>query len=151
LLLDKELVNDSYFSNKIIQSLRKKIKQSYLGKIIIRGNYQTRISDPYGFLEYIYGLPVVGLLKEHEHYMDYWNKKNVDKVVAMRSPLTWRSEAHILNLKQTPQMKEWYKYLNSSIVYNLWGCDCMLEADADFDMDATCTTNNKIFLKGVIK
>ncbi|MCK9576895.1 MAG: hypothetical protein M0R51_13410, partial [Clostridia bacterium] len=151
LLLDKELVNDSYFSTKIIQSLRKKIKQSYLGKIIIHGNYQTRISDPYGFMEYIYGLPVVGLLKENEHYMDYWNKKNIDKVVAMRSPLTWRSEAHILNLKQTPQMKEWYKYLNSGIVYNLWGCDCMLEADADFDMDATCTTNNEIFLKGVIK
>ncbi|MDD3397927.1 MAG: hypothetical protein PHR96_05265, partial [Clostridia bacterium] len=127
------------------------IKQSYLGKIIIHGNYQTRISDPFGFLEYIYGLPIVGLLKENEHYIDYWNKKNVSSVVAMRSPLTWRSEAHILNLKNTPEMQEWYKYLNSGIVYNLWGCDCMLEADADFDMDATCTTNNEIFLKGVIK
>ena len=149
LLLDKNLMYDSYINERIYESIKKKIKESRMGKIIVRGNYQTRISDPYGLMQHIYGMEVTGLLKENEDYMWYWNNLGVKKVVAMRSPLTWRSEAHTLNLVSNDEMNEWYKYLNSGIVYNLWGCDDMLEADADYDMDCTCTTNNEIFLKGV--
>lgn len=151
LMLNKSLVKDEHLTTRIVGSIRKKIRQSFLGKIIIRGNYQTRISDPYALMEWIFKLPVKGLLAEDEDYIEYWNKKGVTQVVAMRSPLTWRSEAHILNLKNSENMRKWYRYLSSGIVYNVWGCDCMLEADADFDLDCTCTTNNEIFLKGVIK
>lgn len=151
LLLNKNLLHDSYINDRIYQSIKKKITESYIGKIIVRGNYQTRIADPYALLQWIYGQEVTGLLKENEHYMWYWNNLNAKQVVAMRSPLTWRSEAHILNLQNTEEMREWYKYLNSGIIYNIWGCDDMLEADGDYDMDCSCTTNNKIFLKGVIK
>ena len=151
LMLEPELVNDTYLSEKIVSSIRKKVKESCMGKIITRGNYQTRISDPYALMEWAFGMEVKGLLNEGEDYIESWNKIGATQVVAMRSPLTWRSEAHILNLRNTPEMQEWYKYLHSGIVYNVWGCDCMLEADGDFDADATCTTNNAIFLEGVVK
>lgn len=150
-LLDLDLLTDDYYTTKIVNSMKKRIKQSCLGKIIIRGNYQTRISDPYALMEWAFGMKVTGLLKEDEDYVWYWNQLNAKEVVAMRSPLTWRSEAHILNLKNTETMQYWYKYLTSGIVYNVWGCDCMLESDGDYDLDVSCTTNNKIFLKGVIK
>lgn len=150
-LLDLELLKDDFFTTRIANSMKKRLKQSYLGKIIIRGNYQTRISDPYALAEWAFGMEVKGLLKEDEDYIEYWNRLGVDKVVAMRSPLTWRSEAHILNLKNTKDMQYWYKYINYGIVYNVWGCDCMLESDADEDGDESCTTNNSIFLKGVVK
>lgn len=151
LMLEQYLVNDDYLTTRVVNSIRKKIKQTMLGKIIIRGNYQIRISDPYALLEWAFGMEVKGLLNEGEDYMWYWNQLGVNEVVAMRSPLTWKSEAHILKLMNTGKMKEWYKYLTSGIVYNVWGCDCMLESDGDFDLDCSCTTNNKIFLKGVIK
>lgn len=47
-------------------------------------------------------------------------------VVAMRSPLTWRSEVNKLNLKNNELTEKWFKYLTSGIVYNVWGCDCII-------------------------
>ena len=84
-----------------------------------------------GLCEHIYGLPIKGLLKEGEEYSQYWNNRNIDTVVAMRAPLTYSSEAVMLNLKNDEKMKEWYKYLYSGIVYNIWGTTCMCHADSD--------------------
>ena len=86
-----------------------------------------------GLCEHIYGMEVKGLLNEFEHYSQYWNKKDVDTVVAMRAPLTWRSEVNILCLQNNEKVNEWYKYLYSGIIYNIWGRDCMQHADSDFD------------------
>ena len=100
---------------------------------MVNGNFQFMISEPYSLCEHIYGLPVKGLLKEHEHYSQYWNNRDVSKVVAMRAPLTYSSEANLLNLQNNDKVNEWYKYLYSGIVYNVWGVDTMLAADSDFD------------------
>lgn len=88
-----------------------------------------------GLCEHIYGLPVKGLLNEFEHYSQYWNNRNVDTVVAMRAPLTWRSEVNTLHLQNNDKVNEWYKYLYSGIIYNVWGVDTMIAADSDFDGD----------------
>lgn len=150
MMLCPDLIKDPYIYNRVIQSLNKKIRESYIGKLLIRGNFQVRIADPYALCEHIFDMEVKGLLKRGEHYCSYWNNNNTKQVVAMRSPLTWRSEAHILNLQDNFEVNEWYKYLTSGIVYNIWGADNMLEGGADYDFDITMTTNNEYFLKGVI-
>lgn len=137
LILNRDLINDTYIKTKLARSLNRKIEESYLGKLMVSGNFQFMISEPYSLCEHIYGLPVKGLLKEHEHYSQYWNNRNVDKVVAMRAPLTYSSEANLLNLQNNDKVNEWYKYLYSGIVYNVWGIDTMLAADSDFDGDRT--------------
>ena len=47
----------------------------------------------------------------------------------MRAPLTWRSEVNTLHLQNNDKVNEWYKYLYSGVVYNVWGNDCMSHAD----------------------
>ena len=38
---------------------------------------------------------------------------------------------NILNFKNSKKMQEYYKYLNTGIVYNVHGNDCLLQADSD--------------------
>ena len=133
LLIDSDVKCDKYIQGKITQSIQKKIKESYIGKLIVDGNFQVMISDPYAFCEYIFGMEVKGLLKRGEYYSDYWNKRNVDIVAGMRSPLTWRSEVNKMPLIKNEQTEEWYKYLYSGIVYNVFGYDTLIHAGSDFD------------------
>ena len=49
-------------------------------------------------MEYVCGLEPKGLLQEHEIFCDYWVKRNINKVAAMRAPLTWRSEVNVVNI-----------------------------------------------------
>lgn len=150
LILNRDLINDTYIKSKLARYLNSKINESYIGKLLVNGNFQTMLSDPYGLCEHIFGLEVRGLLKEHEHYSQYWQNKKINKVVAMRAPLTWRSESNILNFKESEETNEWYKYIYSGIIYNVWGCDCMLHADSDFDGDLVFTTNNEVMVNNVI-
>lgn len=131
LILNRDLINDTYIKTKLARSLNRKIEESYLGKLMVSGNFQFMISEPYSLCEHIYGLPIKGLLKEYEHYSQYWNNRNVDTVVAMRAPLTWRSEVNTLHLQNNDEVNEWYKYLYSGVVYNVWGVDTMIAADSD--------------------
>ena len=133
LILNRDMLGDTYIKTKLSRYLNTKINESYIGKLLVNGNFQTMLSDPYGLCEHIYGMEVKGLLKEEEHYSQYWNEKNIDKVVAMRAPLTWRSEVNILHLQDNEKTHEWYRYLYSGIIYNVFGKDCMLHADSDFD------------------
>lgn len=131
LLLDKRLIADPYIQSRIVNSLNKRVEESYFGKILIAGNYQIMVSDPYAFCEHMFGLEVKGLLNRNEHFSHYWNQRGVKEVAAMRAPLTWRSEVNLLNLQNNEETKEWYKYQTDTIVYNVFGVDCMLHAGSD--------------------
>ena len=118
-----------------------------MGKLIFNGNFQFLIMDPYALCEHIFGLEVKGLLKEFEHYSKYWLDKGEKQVCALRSPMTWRSEVNLLNLKDNEEVNYWYKYLQSGIILNVWGYDNMLFAGSDADGDTLFTTNDKTYLK----
>lgn len=147
LLLNNEMIHDEYIKNTIIFSINKKIRESYLGKLILNGNFSVMIPDMYAFMQHAFGQEVTGALKEFEHYSNFWNKKGKTDVVAMRSPLTWRSEVNKLTLINNDLTEKWFKYLTSGIVYNVWGCDCIIHADSDFDGDIVATTDNPVFLR----
>ena len=146
LILNNEIIKDPYVKKKIYSLIDKKIKESYIGKLIVDGNFQVMISDPWAFCEYLFGMDVIGLLKNKEHYSYYWNQKNINTVIAMRSPLTWRSEVNKLNLKDNSKLSIWFKYLKSGIIYSVHGTDCMLAADSDYDYDIVMTTNSPEFI-----
>lgn len=147
LILNHQMINDEYIKQTIIFSINKKIRESYLGKLILDGNFSVMIPDMYAFMQHAFGHEVTGALKEFEHYSYFWNERNKKEVVAMRSPLTWRSEVNKLTLIQNELTEKWFKYLTSGIVYNVWGCDCIIHADSDFDGDIVATTDNPVFLK----
>lgn len=136
LIYNNDLIEDSYIKTKIFRSINKKIRQSYAGKLILDGNFSHMASDPYAFLEYVFGLPVVGLLKNEEHFNGFWNKKNKSKVIGCRSPLTHFSEVNELHLVNNEKTREWYKHIDNCVtVLNIYGNDTMVFADSDFDGD----------------
>lgn len=149
LILDNNLIKDPYIRKRIFHSLDKKIKESYIGNLILNGNYTIITIDPVAFIQYALGLPVEGILKRGEYYCDFWNRKNVNKVAACRAPLTWRSEINVLPLKNNDNTEKYYSYMkNGVVIYNVHGCDMMIHADADADGDIVMLTDQKEFIDG---
>ncbi|MHC8426751.1 RNA dependent RNA polymerase [Bacillus velezensis] len=86
LIVNPDLINDKYIKKKIYDLMKKKIQRGCLGDIILDGNFQTLVSDPYAMMQHICGLEVTGLLGKREYYSNYWNKKGVKYVDSMRAP-----------------------------------------------------------------
>jgi hypothetical protein len=152
LLLNPALSRDSYIQEKFINTLGKKEKESYMGSLLIHSNYQFMISDPYYQAAHIFGIKSHPLLKDKEHYSEYWLNRGAKTVAAIRSPIVHHSELNTLNFKNTAKTKKWYKHIHSGIIYpaNGIGLDCPIHGGADFDGDLVCTTDNQIILKGKI-
>lgn len=131
LIVNPELKNDKYIRNKIYNLIKTQIKNGCLGNIYVDGNFQVLVSDPYGFMQHVCGLKVTGLLKKDEFYSNYWNNKNINKVDSMRSPLTYRSEHVILNLRNDEEVNKWYKYCKLGIILNYHGHEVVNFAGAD--------------------
>lgn len=148
LILEPSLISDPYIQTHIQNSIRKKIKDSYIGNILVDGQYSFMVSDPYALVEYLFGLKPNGLLDRNEHYNKYWFDRGVDKIAGMRSPLTWRSEVDILNLKNNDKISEWYQYLDKCVIFNVHGLDMALLGGADVDGDIICLTNQKEIIEG---
>ena len=147
ILLNNELVNDPYIKNHIASSLGRKINDSYIGRLIIDGFYTFIVADPYAFLEYIFQIPVNGLLKNNEYYNRTWLNKGESRIAALRAPLTWRSEVDILSLVEDEEKNDWYQYLNSCVIFNTHGMDMAILGGADQDGDLVCLTNNQQVLE----
>jgi len=151
LLMNHELAHDRYVRNKFLRSITKKKKESYMGSLLINANYQFMVSDPYYQACHIFGLEQEPLLKEGEYYSEYWLKRNCQSSTGhIRSPIVHHSELNILNFRDDEQLKYWYQYLHSGIVFpaNGVGMDCAIHGGADFDGDLICTINNPIMIKG---
>ncbi len=148
-VLNNELLKHTYVKQKIHHMIEKKLNDACMGKLAVEGNYSMMVADPYAQIQHALGLEVTGLLSDKEHYSSYWLEKDVYTVDACRSPMTHYSEHNILHFKKNKDTDYYYSYLNSGIILNIWGDDCMRFADADFDGDILMTTNNPYFLKGV--
>ncbi|WP_137743271.1 hypothetical protein [Robertmurraya siralis] len=152
LMLDNSLIGDKWIKRKIYDLIKKKIKRACLGEILVEGNFQVLVSDPYAMMQHICGhKEVTGLLGEKEYYSNYWNQKGVKKVDSMRAPLTYRSEHVILNLKKNEELDYWYKYNTTGIIVNIHGHETMNWAGSDFDFDIIATTSDDNIINGVYK
>ncbi len=108
------------------------------------------ISDPYALAAHIFGMGVNPLLKEHEHYSEYWNKKNINRVASIRSPIVHASEVNILNFQDNDVTEYWYKHIHSGIIFpaNGVGMDSAIQGGSDYDLDLVCTIDSYEIIKG---
>ena len=90
-----------------------------------------------------------GLLKAGE----CWNKRWVDKgspvVTLMRSPLVAPGENRKLNICFDEKCNDWFKYIYSGNIYNIWDTTIMAQSDADFDGDLTLVSDNRYLIEAV--
>lgn len=152
ILLNPALSRDKYVQEKFIKTIEKKKKESYMGSILINANYQFMIGDPYYQACHIFGLKNPPLLEDGQHYSEYWTKKGLDTVGAIRSPIVHHSEFNVLHLQDNEETRKWYSHIHSGIIFpaNGVGIDCVLHGGADFDGDLICTVNNPVMIKGKI-
>ena len=151
-LLNPALARDRYIQEKFIKTIEKKKKESYMGSVLINSNYQFMVGDPYYQACHIFKLDGSPLLKEGEHYSEYWLNRNIKKVGAIRSPIVHHSEFNILQLEDREDTRKWYKHIHSGIIFpaNGVGMDCAIHGGSDFDGDLVCTINNETMIKGKV-
>ena len=149
LILNPTIINDRFIKKKVYDLIKNKIRSGCLGEILLNGNFQTLVSDPYAMMQYVCGLEVTGLLGKREYYSNYWNEKGVKVVDSMRAPLTYRSEHLLLNLVHNDEVDYWYRYNYTGIIVNIHGSETMNWAGSDFDYDIIATTSDPTVIKGV--
>lgn len=132
-MVSPEVMNDKYVRSKIREMVKVKMHNACMGEVFVDGNFQVLISDPYGLMQHVCGLPVTGLLKSGEHYSNYWNERGVTQVDSMRSPLTFRSEHMVIDLVKTEETEKWYRYCKLGIIMNYHDHNVVNYAGADFD------------------
>lgn len=138
LMLNPDLLKDDYVKSQILKTLKRKIKDAKIGRLWVRGNYSFQLSDPYGLAQWIFGLPVTGLLKANEMYCNFWNERtDSETILCSRSPLVHSSEHLIRKLVATDEMKEWYQYIWSGIVNSFHDIAVINMSDSDYDGDKT--------------
>lgn len=134
LILNHNLLNDKYSKEKIRDMIIRKIEQACLGKLIVQGNFQCIVPDSYAFMQAIFGLEVTGLLGSGQMYSQFWNKRGVNKVDTMRSPLTHFSEHYVVDLIQNDETEKWFRYSYSGFIVNSHDEHTMRWAGSDYDM-----------------
>jgi hypothetical protein len=150
ILLNPALSRDKYIQEKFIKTIKKKKKESYMGSLLINSNYQFMIGDPFYQACHMFHIEHESLLKDGEYYSEYWLKRGIGTVGAIRSPIVHHSEFNILNLQDKPVLKKWFAHIHSGIIFpaNGIGIDCAIHGGSDFDGDLVCTMNNLTMLKG---
>ena len=151
LVVNPDLKNDKFIRTKIRDLIKNKIKKGCMGDIYVKGNFQTLVSDPYAYMQHVCGIEPTGLLDKDEFYSNYWNERNVTQVDGMRSPLTFRSEHVVMNLKKNTETEKWYKYCKTGIIINWFGHTVQNFGGADFDLDILATTSDPTIIKGVYR
>ena len=149
IIKNPDMLKDGFVQRKIYNSIKESIRQAKIGRIWVKGNYSFMISDPVAQCRSALGLSPDGLLPANYVYSNFWNTRGVSgEVCLLRSPLTHYSEVNIQNLANTEDMRKWYKYIYSGIIYNIYDISVVKHADSDFDGDICMSTNNPYFLKG---
>ena len=151
LVVNPDLKNDRFIRTKIRDLIKNKIKKGCMGDIYVKGNFQTLVSDPYAYMQHVCGIEPTGLLDKDEFYSNYWNERNVTQVDGMRSPLTFRSEHVVMNLKKNVETEKWYRYCKTGIIINWFGHTVQNFGGADFDLDILATTSDPTIIKGVYR
>lgn len=146
------LFNDEFIRKKVKQDLKSAKERSYVGKLTVKGNYQTLTPDLFALMQHIFGLPVTGLLKYNQIYSNYWNHHLEDTpwVDTIRSPHI-ANEHSPVQVVTSAEMEKWFAYQKTGIIISVFGNTIALKANsADFDGDHVLTVNNPIICKAAI-
>lgn len=97
----------------------------------------------------------IGLIPANHVYSKYWLDKQVSKVDACRSPMTDIAEHNVLNICNADnteedifaEMKTYYRYIKSGIIYSLHDLSTVKHSDSDWDGDMVCTFDSDVFIE----
>lgn len=150
---DHSLFNDEFVKKKAKQDLKSAKERAYVGKIVVKGNYQTLTPDLFALMQHIFGLPVTGLLKYNQIYSNYWNHhlEGTPWVDIIRSPHIAQEHSPV-QVVTSGAMEKWFVYQKTGIVIGVFGNTVALKANsADFDGDHVLTVDSPVICEAAIK
>ncbi|MBO7692415.1 MAG: hypothetical protein J6T10_07250, partial [Methanobrevibacter sp.] len=147
---NSDFLKDTYIQQKIYKNIAESINKAKLGKIWLHGNYQFMISDPYAQCQAAFGQKPTGLLKTGEIYSGWWKDRVPSGTIldCCRSPMIDISEHNPMDLVYDDLKNEWYQYLPTGVIYNIYDISVFRHSDSDFDGDIVLSTDNEVFIKG---
>lgn len=149
LIANPECRKDPVVKRRIRELVVNRIHNGCMGEILVPGNFQMMVSDPYAYMEHVCGLPPVGLLGKGQYYSHYWNERGIDEVDSMRSPMTFRSEHVRAQLVCNEQTEKWYQYCYAGFILNWYDESTVRYAGSDFDGDLVASTSNRSMIDGI--
>lgn len=149
LMADARLIGDPFVRAKIRQMITKRIEAAKIGVIRIHGNFSIVSGDPYALCQSLFGLPVTGLLRAGEAYNRYWNDRGVPRVACFRAPMTCHNNIRLLHMRDTRQLREWYRYLTTVTVFNAWDTAAHALNGLDKDSDSCLLTDNPVLVENI--
>ena len=147
LMIDKEMINDSFIRRKIYNMIRKRIEMAERGAIRVNANYAMISGDPYALCQSMFGLEITGLLEAGEVYHKYWIDKGAEEIACFRAPMTCHNNIRKMKLNNSGLAAHWYRYIDTALIYNAWDSACEAMNGADKDGDTNMCTDNPIILK----
>lgn len=147
LMIDKRMLNDPYVRDRVKKMINKRINDSKKGVLEVMGSYHIVAGDLYALCQYMYNLPITGILKDNEFYAKSWLDMGVDKIVSYRAPMTVHNNIKVMPLINNKDVEKWFRYMKTCIVINAWDTTMDAMNGMDYDGDAVITTNNPILLK----
>ena len=147
LMVEPELINDSYIRRKLWNLIEKRTEMAKRGAIRINGNFAMISGDPYALCQSMFGLEVTGLLKRGEVYHRYWIDKGADEIACFRAPMTCHPNIRKMKLCKSDEAAHWFRYITTAMIYNAWDTATEAMNGSDFDGDTNLTTDNPILLR----
>lgn len=147
------LFNDEFVKKKVKQDLKSAKERAYVGKIVVKGNYQTLTPDLFALMQHIFNLPVTGLLKYNHVYSNYWNHHLVGTpwIDIIRSPHIAMEHSPV-QVITSGKMEKWFAYQKTGIIIGVFGNTVALKANsADFDGDHVLTVDNQVICEAAVK
>lgn len=157
LMIEPDLINDSYVRGSIYDSLKVRIKRAKTGVIDVKGNFAIMGGDLYSLAQSMFGLKVTGLLKAGYIYHKFWSNRETKEVCCFRAPMTSHNNirkqkvANRYNCDNFEEMQKWYRYIETCVLLNSWDSTAEALNGSDFDGDLMFTTNNQILINNTHK
>ena len=126
LMLEPNLINDSYVRSSIYDSLKVRVKRAKTGVLDVKGNFAIMGGDLYSLAQSMFGLKVTGLLKAGYIYHKFWRDRDANEVCCFRAPMTSHNNirklkvANSFNCDNFGEMQKWYKYIETCVLLNSW-------------------------------
>lgn len=149
MMINKDMINDPFISNKIHFMIKKRINEAKTGVIKVHGNFSVVSGDLYALCQSMFGLEVTGILKNKQCYNHYWGERHIDKVVGFRAPMTCHNNIVLLNVPYTEEQRYWYQYMKTITVLSSWDTTTQALNGCDFDGDILLTTDNRVLVNNV--
>lgn len=149
-----EMMNDPYIINRVSSLIAKKIKDAEIGILKAHGNYAIIVGDPYALCQHIFKLDVknedYGLLRAGEIYHQFWSKRNTEKVVCFRSPMSCHNNIRKMKVVENENMNYWYRYCPNLMLLNCHDSFCEAENGCDKDSDILYTSDNNVLSEAFV-